>query len=159
MTMANLNYNSVTLAGRLCGDPEVKTNAAGTNVVNANLAVNRPYRQGKDQETDFFRLVAFGKTAEFLAQYFRKGSAILIDGRIQNNNYVDQQGVKHYSTDILVFQAHFVESRAEAAPAREPTQSEIRQASAAAQQAYVPTAYTDAAPGIADLAAGDELPF
>lgn len=151
--MSNFNYNRVMLGGRLTGDPEVKTTASGTNMVTWNLAVNRQSRNGQDQ-ADFFRCIAYEKTALFVSQYFRKGQAMFCEGRIQFNNWTDDKGVKHYMTDVIVGNVHFVDSKAEASgyqqTAPEPTN-------------YVPTAYkkdtADIPPNVVEIAENDELPF
>lgn len=118
--MSNFNYNRVMLGGRLTGDPEVKTTASGTNMVTWNLAVNRQRRNGQDQ-ADFFRCIAYEKTALFVSQYFRKGQAMFCEGRIQFNNWTDDKGVKHYMTDVIVSNVQFVDSKAEAQPQTQPT--------------------------------------
>lgn len=151
--MSNFNYNRVMLGGRLTGDPEVKTTASGTNMVTWNLAVNRQSRNGQDQ-ADFFRCIAYEKTALFVSQYFRKGQAMFCEGRIQFNNWTDDKGIKHFMTDVIVSNVQFVDSKAEASgyqqTAPEPTN-------------YVPTAYkkdtADIPPNVVEIAENDELPF
>ena len=165
--MSNLNYNNVTLGGRLTGDPEIKTTNSGNNMAVFNLAVNR--RDQSEPKTDFFRCIAWGKTAEFISQYFRKGSGILIDGSIQTGSYTDQQGVKRNTTDIAVGRAFFVDSKAEAhtsmaAATPVVTASEIRQAPKNYIQPdnYTPSTYggtADIPPSVVDIADSDALPF
>lgn len=118
----SLNLNKVILAGRLVADPELKQTQSGISVVSLRIAVNRRYTSRNDgqqsqPEADFFNVTAWRTTAEFIARFFRKGSAICVVGSIQNRNWVDQQGVKHYATDIVADEANFVENRnASAAP-------------------------------------------
>ena len=111
----SLNLNKVILAGRLTADPELKQTPSGVSLVTFSLAVNRrfPSRDGQGQqpEADFFRITAWRNTAEFIAKYFRKGSAICICGSIQNRSWTDQNGQKRYMTDIIAEEANFVESR------------------------------------------------
>lgn len=107
--MSNFNFNKVILGGRLTADPELKTTATGIPVVTVSMAVNR--RTSKDQQTDFFRVTAWRATAEFLAKYFKKGSALCVVGSIQNNSYTDQQGQKRFTTDIVADEVMFVDSR------------------------------------------------
>ena len=115
--MSNLNLNKVVLAGRLTAEPELKqTMNTSVPVVRVNLAVNR--RRGrnsdqKEQQTDFITIVAFRERAEFISKYFRKGSAICVTGSIQTSTWTDQQGQKHYSTEVVVDDAMFVDSRNE----------------------------------------------
>ena len=110
----SLNLNKVILAGRLVADPELKQTQSGIAVASLRIAVNRRFQSRDSQQqtdTDFFNVTAWRNTAEFIAKYFRKGSAICICGSIQNRNWTDQQGVKHYATDIVAEEANFVESR------------------------------------------------
>ena len=110
----SLNLNKVILAGRLVADPELKQTPGGANVVSIRMAVNRRFQSRDTQqqnEADFFNVTAWQNTAEFIAKYFRKGSAICICGRIQNRTWVDQNGQKRYMTDIIAEEANFVESR------------------------------------------------
>ncbi len=114
--MSNLNLNKVVLAGRLTVDPELKQTTSGFSVVSVNLAVNRRRargEQGGEQQTDFITLVAWRQTAEFISKYFRKGSAICVTGSIQTRTWTDQQGQKRYSTEVVVDEAMFVDSRSE----------------------------------------------
>ncbi len=114
--MSNLNLNKVVLAGRLTADPELKQTTSGFSVVSVNLAVNRRRargEQGAEQQTDFITLVAWRQTAEFISKYFRKGSAICVTGSIQTRTWTDQQGQKRYSTEVVIDDAMFVDSRGE----------------------------------------------
>ena len=110
----SLNLNKVILVGRVVADPELKQTQSGANVVTIRIAVNRGFRSrdaAQQNEADFFNVTAWQNTAEFIAKYFRKGSAICVCGRIQNRSWVDQSGQKRYSTDIIAEEANFVESR------------------------------------------------
>ncbi len=116
--MSNLNLNKVVLAGRLTTDPELKQTTSGFSVVSVNLAVNRRRarnaEQGEQQQqTDFISIVAWRQTAEFISKYFRKGSAICVTGSIQTRTWTDQQGQKRYTTEVIVDEAMFVDSRNE----------------------------------------------
>lgn len=99
--------NFVAMMGRLSKDPETKQTQT-TNLCRFSVAVDR---RGKKDEADFFNCTAFGKTADFIAQYFRKGQRILLSGRIQNDNYTASDGSKRYATTIIVDQAEFCESK------------------------------------------------
>lgn len=114
--MANFNYNRVILGGRLTGDPDLRTSAGGSVSASFNLAINRKAKQGEDRSADFFRCVAFGEMAESITKFFRKGSSIMIEGRIQNNNWTDKSGVKRYQDDIIVSSWNFVDSKNDAQP-------------------------------------------
>lgn len=100
--------NSVQLVGRLTRDPEVRYTDGGSTVARFTVAVNRRF---KPEEADFIPCVVFGKTAEFLEKYFRKGQRIGLNGRIQTGSYTNQEGSKVYTTDVVVENVEFVESR------------------------------------------------
>jgi single-strand DNA-binding protein len=113
--MANFNLNKVILGGRLTADPELKTTSSGISVVTFSIAVNRRFSKDSAQqnETDFFNVTAWRQTAEFVSRYFRKGSSICVSGSLQNRNWTDQQGQKHYRTDIVADEVMFVDSRSD----------------------------------------------
>lgn len=116
--MSCLNLNKVVLAGRLTNDPELKQTATGVSVLSFTLAVNRRYasknEQGESQtQADFITVVAWRNTAEFIARYFRKGSAICLTGSIQTRSWQDQQGQRRYATEVVADEAMFVDSRGE----------------------------------------------
>ena len=98
--------NKVILMGRLTRDVEMY--GQKSKVAIFCLAVDRKY--GED-ETDFFNCVSFGKQAEFVEKYLKKGAKILLSGRLQNNNYEDKQGNKVTSTQIITEEIEFVESK------------------------------------------------
>lgn len=110
--MSNFNFNKVILGGRLTADPELKQTTSGIPMVSFTVAVNRSFAS-KDQqrETDFFNVTAWRTRAEFVAKFFKKGSAICIVGAIQNHQYTDQQGQKRTFTDIVADEVMFVDSR------------------------------------------------
>lgn len=85
-------FNLVVLTGRLTADPELKTTQSGISVTSFSVAVNRPYRTVEEQQTDFINVVAWRKTAEFIAKYFKKGNMIGIEGSIQTRKYTDKNG-------------------------------------------------------------------
>ena len=150
----SLNLNKVILAGRLVADPELKQTAGGANVVSVRIAVNRRFQSRDAQqqnEADFFNVTAWQNTAEFIAKYFRKGSAICVSGSIQNRSWIDQQGQKRYSTDIVADEAFFVENR--------NAQDNM---SAPAGDIYSAPAYASpaaTAPKFEEIKTDDDLPF
>ena len=107
--------NKVILMGRLTRDPEVRyTQNTNLTVANFSIAVNRRFKREGDTETaDFFNVVAWNKTGEFVGKYFKKGQQILVSGRLENRNWTDQQGLKHYATDIIAEEVDFAGSKAE----------------------------------------------
>lgn len=101
------------LIGRLTRDVEMSysNNSNNTAVARYTLAVNRPYKQNGQQEADFLRCVAFGKTAELAERYLCKGARICIEGRIQTGSYINREGQKVYTTDVIVERQEFLEKR------------------------------------------------
>ena len=100
--------NKVVLVGRLTKDPELRFAAgSGTSVCRFTVAVNRQF---KKDETDFISCVAFGKTAEIIAQHFVKGKQIAVSGSIRTGSYDAQDGTKRYTTDVAVDSFDFIGS-------------------------------------------------
>lgn len=100
--------NNVVLIGHISTEPELRfAQGSGKAVCKFNLAVNRPF--SKNNEADFFRVVVFGKTAESTAQYTAKGLLVGVEGRIKNNNWEDDNGIKHYGDDIIADRVEFLE--------------------------------------------------
>lgn len=104
-------FNKVILIGRLTADPAFSQSASGVSVCKFNVAVDRSTSKGQEKQTDFFRVSTFHKTAEFVGKYFTKGKQVLVEGKIQNNNYTDKSGVKHYSCEIIADSVGFVGDR------------------------------------------------
>ena len=104
--------NSVNLTGRFTRDPEVRYTDSGSSIARFSIACDRRYKQEGGPTADFISCVAFGKTAEFIEKYFRKGMKIEISGRIQTGSYTNQEGNKVYTTDVVAEQVGFAESRA-----------------------------------------------
>ncbi len=142
-------FNKVIMVGNLVADPELKTTPSGVSVTRFSIAVNRrAARSGEQAQTDFFNVVAWRQTAEFISRFFTTGKPILICGQLQNNNWTDNNGVKHYSVEILADEVTFVERKAEGG------------AMGQSMQQNIPTYGTPAADsGFEDLSDDDELPF
>ena len=109
--------NKVVLMGRLTRDPEVRyTQTNNTLVASFTLAVNRRFaRQGEERQADFINIVAWSKTGEFCSKYFKKGQQVAVIGRIQTRNYDDEQGVKHYITEVIAEEVYFAGEKKEKA--------------------------------------------
>jgi len=113
--------NKVILVGHMAADPEVKATPKGTYVANLRLATHTYV--GKDdegkakEETEYHRLVAFGKLAEFAGQYLKKGRAVYAEGRLRTSSWEDTAGVKRFRTEIVVDEFKFVGSRPQQAAA------------------------------------------
>ena len=109
--------NKVILMGRLTRDPEVRyTQTSNTLVASFTLAVNRRFvRQGEERQADFINIVAWGKLGEFCSKYYKKGQQVAITGRIQTRTWDDDQGQKHYITEVVAEEAYFAESKRDSA--------------------------------------------
>jgi single-strand DNA-binding protein len=105
--------NKVILMGRLTRDPEVRM-SGDTAVARFSLAVDRRFKKDGDQTADFISCVAFGKTGEFIEKYGHKGTKFVVEGRIQTGSYTNKDGQKVYTTDVVVEQVEFAESKASA---------------------------------------------
>lgn len=146
--------NKVILMGRLTRDPEVRY-SQGENamaIARYTLAVDRRFNRNNDEQTaDFISCVAFGRSGEFAEKYFHKGTKIAVTGRIQTGSYTNKDGVKVYTTDVVVEDQEFAESKS---------------ASQQAGNEYAPAGRTESAPmaagnGFMNIPDGidEELPF
>ncbi len=140
--------NLVVLIGRLTRDPELKFGQSGKAYSRFSLAVDRPFSKG---EADFINCVAFGKTAELIGEYLRKGRKVAVNGRLQMNRY-EVNGEKRTSYDVLVESMEFVEGRGEASPSNDfapiPSYSAPRAAEAPSKDDFGGSSFDE-----------DEFPF
>lgn len=102
--------NRVDIIGRIVREIKTESSTSGTTYLRNAIAVDR---KGKKDETDFFEVTAFGKTAEFIEKYFSKGKRIAISGHLQSNSYKDKEGKSHTSVAIIVDEVDFCDSKAE----------------------------------------------
>lgn len=148
--------NVVVLMGRLCRDPEIRRSQGGDREVvvgNYTLAVDRRMKKDGEQSADFIRCVMFGKSAEFAEKHLRKGMKMIVRGRIQTGSYTDRDGVKHYTTDVIVDELEFAESKGK-------EQQNSGQAAGAPDPKAAGTAGADDGfMAIPDAIEGEELPF
>ncbi len=105
--------NKVFLMGRLTRDPEVRTTSGEkqTTVARYSVAVDRRFKREGEPDADFFNCTAFGKQAEFCDKYLRKGTKVVVEGRLQNDNYTNYQGEKVYSVRVMTESIEFAESK------------------------------------------------
>ena len=103
--------NSVQLLGRLTRDPDVRYADSGSTIARFSLAVDRRFKQESGETADFINCIAFGKTAEFIEKFIFKGTKIALNGRIQTGSYTNKDGVKVYTTDVVVENVEFAESK------------------------------------------------
>jgi single-strand DNA-binding protein len=115
--------NKVILMGRLCKDPEIKGEGQ-SKVAKYSLAVDRRFSKSDDDKTDFINIVVFGKGAEFSVKYLKKGMKVLVTGRIQTGSYVNKDGVKIYTTDVVAEDQEFCESKGTSSAPTENKQSD-----------------------------------
>ncbi len=152
--------NKVILMGRLTRDPEVRYSAGDNSMAIARytLAVDRRFRrEGSDQTADFIGCVAFGRSAEFAEKYFRQGLKVVVTGRIQTGSYTNREGQKVYTTDVVVEDQEFAESKAASANSGMMQQSAPMPAAASApapSQASAGDGFMNIPDGI-----DEELPF
>ena len=157
--------NKVILMGRLTRDPEIRYSQGerATAVARYSLAVDRRFKREGEPDADFLNCVAFGRQAEFAEKYLKKGTKIALTGRIQTGSYTNRDGVKVYTTDIVVEEQEFAESKA----AGERSASGYQ--NAGAYQSQSGSGYSEGKPQPADAPAegfmnipeglDDELPF
>lgn len=98
--------------GRLARDPEIRYTNDNKAVANFTIAIDRRFKRDGEPDADFFYCTAFGKTAEFIEKYLKKGTKIVITGHLQNDTYTDKEGQKKTTTKIMVDSCEFAESKA-----------------------------------------------
>ena len=145
--------NKAILMGRLTRDPDVRY-SQGENpmaIARYTLAVDRRFKRDGEQNADFINCLAFGRSAEFAEKYFKQGTKIAVSGRIQTGSYTNREGVKVYTTEVVIEEQEFAESKAAA------SQNNNRGAS----QPSTPQSSTTASDGFMNIPDGleDELPF
>lgn len=123
--------NKVILMGRLVADPELKTTPSGLSVTTVRVAVNRRFSADGTNTADFFDVVCWRQTADFVAKYFAKGRMIGVVGSLQTRSWTDKNGNKRYVTEVIADEAHFcgdkaeAETKAKAKPEAEPELTEV----------------------------------
>ena len=149
--------NRVILMGRLTRDPEVRYTQGERSMAVARytLAVDRRFRRDGEASADFISCVAFGRAAEFAERYFRQGIRIVVSGRIQTGSYTNRDGNKVYTTDVVVEEQEFAESKA-------VSDSHVGQVASMGAPAPTPTPSMASADGFMNIPDGVEdegLPF
>ena len=145
--------NKVILMGRLTRDPEVRYSQGESSLAIARftLAVDRRFKRDGEATADFIPCVVFGKSAEFAERYFRQGMRVVVSGRIQTGSYTNREGVKVYTTEVVVEEQEFAESKSAS-----EQHTGFRSAAAPA-----PSPSVDAGDGFMNIPDGidEELPF
>lgn len=144
--------NCIILMGRLTADPELKTTSSGLEVLSFCIAVDRPTSKDAEKQADFINCVAWRQTAAFLANYFRKGDKLAVEGALQSRKWADKDGNNRTAYEVNVNRAHFCERKKDSAPG----------GVGAGYSAPVPSQYAPSVsgPGVEMEELGDEdLPF
>jgi len=157
--------NKVILMERLTADPEIRYSqqAEPLAIVRFSVAVNKRFKREGEPDADFINCVSFGKMGEFINKYFKKGMMISLVGRLQVRNWEDNNGQKRVSTEVVVEEAYFAESKA----AFEARQSSRAAAAAAVPPTSTPKTEPASAPSeqnntfydVEDSVDDDDLPF
>lgn len=144
--------NRVILMGRLVADPELKTTPSGTSVTSFRIAVDRSYsKAGTERQTDFFDIVCWRSTAEFVCKYFFKGSLIALEGQLQSRTYQDKDGTTRYMTEVLVDNVSFT---------GEKTERQESKPQSYPKQTGTPVAYSNGSDrAFEEMPIDDDLPF
>ncbi len=154
--------NRVILMGRLVSDPELKTTGTGISVTSFRIAVDRSYvKQGEERKADFFDIVCWRSTAEFVCRYFGKGSLIAVEGQLQSRTYQAKDGTNRYVVEVVADNVSFTGER------RDNTNSSYNQSygnqtysNAPAPAAQAPTSYESGTNSdFQDMPLDDDLPF
>jgi single-strand DNA-binding protein len=128
MAIGRGTVNKVILVGRLGADPQLKYTPSGRANVNFNLATNAVWKdqEGNQQErTDWHRVSAWGKLAEIMGEWLKKGSYVYIEGRLQTRSYEDSNGVKKYITEVVATDLEMLGKKGEGAPSEAPSSEEM----------------------------------
>lgn len=143
-----MNLNKAMLIGNLTRDPEVRTTPQGTNVASFSIATNYTWKDqsGQKQErAEYHNIVAWGKLAEIVGQYLRKGSKVYLEGRLQTRDWTGQDGVKKYRTEIVAENMIMLDTKGNAGGRRTDNGSEL------------PTIQADQSPASKSPSADDEI--
>ena len=137
--------NKVFIKGNISSEVELKQTQSGTSVCSFNVAVNRFSKDPTEAKADFFTVVAWQQKAEFVSKYFKKGSGIVIVGRLENREWTDKQGNKRISTEIIAEEIDFVGSKESSTEAK--------------SEPYMPSAYTQNSQNFEAISSDEGLPF
>lgn len=148
--------NKVVLMGRLTRDPDVRYSQGDRPMAVARytLAVNRRFKRDGDQDADFINCVAFGRAGEFAEKYLKQGTKIVVSGRIQTGSYTNKDGIRVYTTDVVIEEQDFAESKAAASQNQMGMGTPAPSASAPQPSAAVSDGFMNIPDGLEE-----ELPF
>ncbi len=143
--------NVVVLVGRLTDNPELRKTNSDISVTRFSIAVDRQFKSGEERQADFINIVAWRQSAEFICRYFTKGQRIGIEGSLRMNRFTDKDGNNRTTYEVVVNNAHFVESKRDSGNAGGYTSA----APAAAPQSFSNSDSGD----FAEISTDDDLPF
>lgn len=148
-------FNKIILVGNLVSDPEVKMTTQGTSVCNFSLAVNRKFAKQGEQNVDFINICTWGASADFVGRYAKKGTSLLVCGRLQTRNYNNAQGQKVYVTEVVAEEVSFAGNKSD--NSNQPRVS-VPQSNG---NSHMPNAYGGNSAGFEpiEVASDDSLPF
>ena len=143
--------NVVVLVGRLTDNPELRKTNNDISVTRFSIAVDRQFKSGEERQADFINIVAWRQSAEFICRYFTKGQRIGIEGSLRMNRYTDKEGNNRTTYEVVVNNAHFVESKRDSGNAG---------GYAPAAPASAPQSLSNSDSGdFSEIASDDDLPF
>ena len=146
--------NKVFIKGNISSEVELKQTQSGTSVCSFNVAVNRFTKDPNEAKADFFTVVAWQQKAEFVSRFFKKGSGIVIVGRLENRDWTDKNGNKRISTEIIAEDIDFVGDKSQ------QTQPQTPLNPASFQSGNMPIAYSGVSnPRFEEIATDDDFPF
>lgn len=151
-------FNKVILIGNLVADPELKQTQSGISVTSFSIAVSRKFvRDNSERQTDFFNIICWRSTAEFVTKYFSKGKSILVCGQLQSRSWKDNDGKNHYVVEVVADEVSFVEKKSDTTP----TEAEASKPSAPTLTANgEPAPYSNlSGEGFEEMATDEDLPF
>lgn len=153
--------NKVMLTGRITRDPEVKHTSTGISQVRFSIAVDRQYQDASgNRQADFINCVAWRNQADFLANYVRKGYMLAVEGRLQTNNYQGQDGMMHYTMEVLCDRVENLTPRQTQNVNPQPTYNQPVERPSYVQPSYEQAPMDSPNTGIADMDIDDnDLPF
>lgn len=144
--MSCLNVNEVRLAGRVVNDPELKTTqGSGLSVTSFRIAINRPRKEGQEDQADFVTVIAWRQRAEFVTRYFRKGMAIYVAGQLRSRTWEDGNGNKRSALEVVADDIKFIDSKNEN--------------NNGAGDVTPPTSFAQTSDNFEDISGDDDLPF
>lgn len=147
--------NVVVLIGRMTDNPELRKTSADISVTRFSIAVDRRGKSGEEKQTDFINIVAWRQTAEFITNYFKKGQRIAVEGSLRMNKFTDKDGNNRTSYEVVVNNAHFVESKRDNTNGEDLPSSNGKASQSENTASFSNGGYED----FTEIVSDDDLPF